>query len=414
MLDTLYSLPAVLGRYRAAPLVAEREDFLKRCAARGHNRAALRKISWLLLVIVTSVPLDKKMVGLSTIERTAREHNVRFKRRPGRRRCETTQQLFIRTARDFFGFLGRLAPPLLRPCPFSSQIAAYQRFMLEERGLSGVTVESRCRHLRHFLTSLRPHPRSLGQITAHQIDQYLVSQNHRGWTRPSMATLASSLRCFFHFAQEQHWCQQDMAAAIDSPRMYAHEGLPRGPSWDQVQQLVSSTTGDEPAQIRDRAVILLLAVYGLRRGEVASLQLEDLDWQAETIRIFRSKQRRVQHFPLVRPVGDAIVRYLREVRPRCAQRALFLALKPPLRPLSAASISALVHWRLRALGVTLPRVGAHGLRHACAQHLLARGFSIKQIGDQLGHRRVSATLHYAKIDLEGLRQVADLDLRRLI
>jgi site-specific recombinase XerD len=65
-------------------------------------------------------------------------------------------------------------------------------------------------------------------------------------------------------------------------------------------------------------------------------------------------------------------------------------------------------------GVTAPRLGAHALRHACARHLLTRGFSIKEIGDQLGHRRATSTLHYAKIDLDGLRQVAELNLRSLL
>jgi len=69
-----------------------------------------------------------------------------------------------------------------------------------------------------------------------------------------------------------------------------------------------------------------------------------------------------------------------------------------------------VHSRLAAIGVSPPRRGAHCLRHACARHLLATGFSLKQVGDQLGHRSASATLQYARVDLDGLRQVAELDL----
>jgi site-specific recombinase XerD len=69
---------------------------------------------------------------------------------------------------------------------------------------------------------------------------------------------------------------------------------------------------------------------------------------------------------------------------------------------------------LVALGVQLPRRGPHSLRHACAAQLLARGFSLKQIGDQLGHRRASTTLLYTKIDLGALREVAELDLGRLL
>jgi integrase len=159
---------------------------------------------------------------------------------------------------------------------------------------------------------------------------------------------------------------------------------------------------------------MLLAVYGLRRGEVAGLRLDDLDWEGELIHITRPKQRRAQHYPLLPAVGDAILRYLREVRPRCNTRALFLTLGAPIRPLSAASITPIAHGRLSRLGLKLSPRGAHCLRHACASHLLASGFSLKQIGDYLGHRSANSTLSYTKVDLIGLRQVAELDLGELL
>jgi integrase len=162
--------------------------------------------------------------------------------------------------------------------------------------------------------------------------------------------------------------------------------------------------------IRDHAILLLLAVYGLRCGEVARLRLDDVDWEGEVLHVLRPKQRCTQHYPLVSSVGNAIVRYLKETRPRCTRRELFMTLHAPVRPLLPASITPIVHSRLTALGVNVPRRGAHCLRHACARHLLASGFSLKQIGDQLGHRSASATRHYAKVDLDGLRQVATLDL----
>ena len=181
-----------------------------------------------------------------------------------------------------------------------------------------------------------------------------------------------------------------------------------------MQQLLSSTCGDRPADIRAHAILILLAVYGLRRGEVAGLTLDDLDWAGERIAVSRPKQRRTQHYPLLPVLGEAILRYLREVRPRCTHRALFLTLSAPIRPLSAASITPIVHARLSALGVTVSPCGAHCLRHACASHLLASGFSLKQIGDHLGHRAANSTLSYTKIDLAGLRQVAELDLGALL
>ena len=236
----------------------------------------------------------------------------------------------------------------------------------------------------------------------------------KDWTRASLAALASSFRSFFSFAEARGWCAPGITAAIDSPRLYAREGIPEGPGWDDVQRLLASTSGDRPADIRDHAILMLLAVYGLRRGEVAGLRLDDLDWEGELIHIERPKQRRAQRYPLLPVVGEAILRYLREVRPRCGERTLFLTLGAPIRPLSAPSITPVAHAHLSRLGLTLSPRGAHCLRHACASHLLASGFSLKQIGDHLGHRSASSTLSYTKVDLIGLRQVAELDLGELL
>lgn len=414
MFKTIFTHPAVIARHRAAPLFTERERFLEDCVARGHNLTAQRKIAWLLLAIVRRIPLNDRMIDLATIERSARKVIVRSKRGDRRRFSGSSQSIFVSTAKRFFYFVGRFAPSEMTRCTLEPQIAGYQHFMLHERGLSSVTVEARCQHARHLVLALQPPPRSMKAISPNQIDQYLIAQSRNGWSRRSLAILSSSLRCFFRFGATQRWCDENIVAAIDSPRMYMHETIPFAPRWDQVQQLIANAAGDDPVQIRDSAVLLLLAVYGWRRGEVAGLRLDDIDWSAKRIRVYRSKQRRVQQFPLVRPVGDAVVRYLREARPRCSHREVFLAIKPPVRPLSASSISAIVRWRLRVVGITSPRLGAHALRHACARHLLTRGFSIKEIGDQLGHRRASSTLHYAKIDLDGLRQVAELNLGRLL
>ncbi|MBU1170013.1 MAG: tyrosine-type recombinase/integrase, partial [Proteobacteria bacterium] len=154
--------------------------------------------------------------------------------------------------------------------------------------------------------------------------------------------------------------------------------------------------------------------YGFRRGEVAQLKLDDIDWIGEKIRVSRPKQRKTQCYPLIMEVGESILRYLREIRPRSPHRYIFLSLAAPIRPLSPHSISAVARSRLKAIGVTLSWQGAHCLRHSCARHLLDSGFSLKEIGDHLGHRTVNSTLNYTKIDISGLRQVAELDLRGVL
>src|SRR5207248_6434910 len=145
-----------------------------------------------------------------------------------------------------------------------------------------------------------------------------------GYARSTIHHHAEALRAFLRYAQQRGWCPPGLAAGIHLPRMYRHETLPVGPSWDIVQRLLKQTEGDRPAQTRDRALLLLLTTYGLRAGEVVRLRLEDLDWEHERITVVRSKSFKTQTYPLCRTVGDAILRYLRELRPRTAHRQVFL------------------------------------------------------------------------------------------
>jgi site-specific recombinase XerD len=147
---------------------------------------------------------------------------------------------------------------------------------------------------------------------------------------------------------------------------------------------------------------------------VARLRLEDVDWNGEILHVTRPKQRCTQKYPLVASVGTAILRYLKEARPRSAHRELFLSVEAPVRPLSPARVSGIVRSRLAMLGIDVPRRGAHCLRHANARHLLDAGFVLKEIGDHLGHRSASSTRIYAKVDLTGLRRVAEIDLGSLL
>jgi integrase len=190
-------------------------------------------------------------------------------------------------------------------------------------------------------------------------------------------------------------------------------GLPEGPSWEQTQRLIAGLNTERASHIRDRAIILLLAVYGLRIGEVCGLTLDDLDWTNEKIRVRRLKNKRIQESPLTAEVGNAVFKYLQQVRPQSSSRHIFLSIRKPHRPMMTHGASCSISARLRALGERLPHYGPHSLRHACATHLLDEGFSIKEIGDHLGHRSPRSTQIYAKVERRKLAQVATVELSSL-
>jgi integrase len=182
-----------------------------------------------------------------------------------------------------------------------------------------------------------------------------------------------------------------MANGIIPPRFKRDESVPKGLKREDVLRLLATTEGDRLVDKRDRAILMLFVAYGLRAGEVGDLRLDDLDWENEMLRVRCPKPGRTHTYPLSRGVGDAILRYIREVRPSGFGRALFFTMRSPIRPLDRRALGKIVYDRLAGLGIVAGKRGTHALRHAAAQHLLDQGMSMKVIGDFLGHRDPSST-----------------------
>ena len=236
----------------------------------------------------------------------------------------------------------------------------------------------------------------------------------RTYKRTTIHNHARYVRAFLHFAEDRGLCRSGLAEGVMPSRIYQDDTIPIGLSRDDVHRLVASTESKRPVDKRDRAILMLLIGYGLRAGEVCGLQLDDLDWEEETLRVRRDKTGRTDHYPLSRGIGRAILRYLVDVRPQWPGRSLFLTLRAPIRPLRTSALSEIAGRRLDRLGLVVKRRGAHVLRHTAAQHLFDHGLPMKTVGDYLGHRRISSTSVYAKIHLEALREVvADFDLEGL-
>lgn len=417
MFEALFTYAKALRRHQEGPSADARERYLRHCADYGAARGTLVRIARELLVIAERIDIaSDETITLQDIEVTGQRW-ARYQQRRGR--AHTTRwsrQLFVQVAIDWTRFLGRLKELDREPGAFAAQVEGFATYLRDERGLSPNSIRGHRWQVERFFksTSIAEGKGSLAELTIEEVDDFLTRQGEKGWGRASVATSASALRCFFRYAEMRGWCHRGIAAAINAPRLFRHEGVPIGPSWDDVRRIIASASGSHPRDLRDRAILMLLAIYGLRSGEVKRLCLEDLDWTHEIVTIKRSKQRRTQHYPLETAVGDAILQYLKHARPHCIRRELFLTLKAPFLPLSASGMYYVVNSRLAALGITVPRRGPHCLRHACASHLVGAGLSLKEIGDHLGHRSAHATRIYAKVDLAGLREVANFELRELM
>jgi site-specific recombinase XerD len=415
MFEKLFDYQSVQARHRNAPFAQEREAYLSHRAGQGSAKGTLLNIARELLVVCRYLHvLPHQEIDPAEIEVAAHRWARRQRRRHRAQSLRWSQALFILRATQWLRFLGLLKQPKENPAPLSNLVEDFASFCSRDRGLSPVTVRDYCWHVRDFLSWWNAQGRPFTAVSVRDVDAYISFRSAGRWTRVSVASCAKSLKAFFIHAERRSWCHPGVAAAIQSPRIFRQEGLPGGPVWSDVQKLIATTDSDRPRDIRDRCMLMFFAIYALRSGEVARLRLEDFDWEQETLTVWRPKQRRTQQYPLVQEVGYAVIRYLRDVRPACARREMFLALKAPYRPLSPGALYHLTQTRFTRLGIVTPRRGPHALRHACAAWLLAQGASLKEIGDHLGHRSSFATRTYAKVDLAGLREVAAFDLGGLL
>jgi len=406
MFDQLVERSDAVWIYSTGRFAEERRTFLCDLNERGYGFRTLRNINKFLLRIAERVNVRQRTpITERQIMRAARDWAAKT--------CspsctdesrDTVTKRFIFVAKKWFGFLGKWSEPARNP-QFKPELDSFLKELRDERGYTDQTISSREEALNLFFEWLGKPGISLKEVTPDILAAYFVENKVRGWKKSTVKAYGNSLRAFFRYAARSGWCTPGLAETIQSPRIYSNAGLPAGPSWEQVQHLIANLNTERASHIRDRAIILLLAVYGLRVSEACGLTLDDLDWANEKLRVRRLKNKRIQDFPLTAEVGNAILKYLRNVRPRGSSRFVFLTLRKPYRHMSRTGASSTVFLHVRTLG-PLPHFGAHSLRHACASHLLDEGFSIKEIGDHLGHRSPRSTQIYAKVDRKKLAQVA--------
>ncbi|HEY9212166.1 MAG TPA: tyrosine-type recombinase/integrase, partial [Ancylobacter sp.] len=173
-----------------------------------------------------------------------------------------------------------------------------------------------------------------------------------------------------------------------------------------IEAIIASCDGTTPVEVRDRAIILLLARLGLRAADVWRLRLEDVDWRNGRLRL-HGKQRRSVAMPLPQDVGDALLAYVNGSRPLVAEGRVFLRAQAPFTPFrSASEIAGIVARVLKRGGFTDVPTGAHMFRHSLATGLLRAGSTLDAIGAVLRHRSPESTAIYAKVDLAMLLEVA--------
>lgn len=285
-------------------------------------------------------------------------------------------------------------------------LAEYGTWLDRQRGLASITVDNYCWNVKQFLAALPPGPAqvSFGLVDAGRVTVFMV-EFCRDRNTNSAKTMARSLRSFLRFAHATGRTSAELWGAVPSSASWHLASLPKAVPAADVEQLLRVAAFSRFAATgrRDYAILLLLARLGLRRGEVAGLRLDDIDWRAGELTVV-GKGNRIERLPLPVQPGEAIAAWLTDGRPQCQTRSLFTTMQPPGLALSAGAIGHIVRSACRTAGIA--QIGAHRLRHTLATDMLRAGASLPEVGQVLRHRSVMSTALYAKVDEVALRPLA--------
>lgn len=275
----------------------------------------------------------------------------------------------------------------------------YRRWLVTERCLAPSTVEYLLRDAARFLADR--HGPDLRSLTLGEVMGFVV-QHCTDRSVGAAKRLTYGLRSLLSYLFAEGLIERQLAPAVPTPSGWHGSNLPRWVGAAELAALVAGGEDRSTVRRRDHAIVVMLVRLGLRPKEIVGLRLDDLDWQQGEI-VVRGKGDRVERLPLPFDVGEAVVDYLREERPRGACRRLFVRVAEPVG-ISARSVGEVV--RAACVRAGLPPVGVYRLRHSAATAMLRAGASLEEVGQVLRHRSGQVTGLYAKVDFVSLRPLA--------
>jgi integrase/recombinase XerD len=385
----------------AGPLAAFAQGFVEDLVARGYRPGPAADLSRLMADV--SRWLAERGLAAGDLTVVAAERFAAERRASGRSRLRSTRALtpLLSYLRD----LG-VAPPAASAAPSTASevlIARYSMYLLERRGLAPSSVRNYVGVARVFLADrerVRGEP-ALTEMDGSAISEFVLRESRRS-SVGSAKCMVTRLRALLRFLHVEGEIERDLAGAVPSVASWRLASLVKALDAGSVARLLASCDRRTRVGRRDFAILTVLSRLGLRAGEVAALQLGDVDWRVGEV-LVRGKGSRQERLPLPADVGEALAGWLARGCPRCESVFVFTRLRAPHGGLSASAVSQIVRRACRRAG--LPAIGAHRLRHTAATEMLRAGGSLTEVGQVLRHRGRDVTSIYAKVDRLALAAV---------
>jgi site-specific recombinase XerD len=383
------------------PLGVHIDQYAAQLLKEGHCRQS----AWRSLRVVGDFShwLHRKRLGLDDVDERTVDRYQQFR---SRYRCpfmsDRPALLRLLAMLREIAAIAPKAPIVIGPL---EQIEAdFAQYLLQERGLARVSVVRHVPVVRQFLRErCAGGLQGIARLTAADITGF-VERHARDHGSRSAQIMCWTLRAFARYLQYRGHITADLASAVPTVRNWRLASLPTYLLPKQVQQVLDACDRHSAIGRRDYAILMMLARLGLRANEIATLKLEDVDWQSGQITV-RGKGRRHAQLPLLEDVGAAIADYLQYGRPRSDSRQVFLRDSAPhVGFTSSASVSMIAKVALARAGIDgVSHQCAHLFRHSLATQLLHAGASLTEIGQVLRHEDHDTTRIYAKVDIGALR-----------
>jgi integrase/recombinase XerD len=296
------------------------------------------------------------------------------------------------------------APPPRPAGPVEELLDRYRLYLIGERGFREKTARHYASAVRPFLSErVSPQGLDLDRLCGADVSAFALHCARRQSCGTAKHTVGA-LRSLLGFLHREGLIERPLSGAIPKIASWRGTGLPKGLEPAELRALLASCDRGTAVGNRDFAILTVLARLGLRAGEVAGLELEDIDWRSGQI-LVRGKGRRTEWLPLPADVGEPITAYLRLGRPASAEgRAVFVRAVAPYRALARNTVAMVVASAARRAG--LGTFYAHRLRHTAATEMLRAGATLPEVGQLLRHGRVQTTAIYAKVDRLALGEIA--------
>ncbi len=306
--------------------------------------------------------------------------------------------------RAFVRFLAaRGLCPKMRPQArqWNDGLDDYRAWLRRNRAASDTTIQQHIVRLSKLLPEVGTRRHDAKSIRS-------ALRDRLGEVAPSYANiLVGSVRMYIRYLASKGECAPELAETLPRVAHWRLSTLPKYISPDELERVLESFDSMTGKGKRNRAIILLLGRLGLRGPDVSNLELSDIDWNDASVNV-RSKSGIEAALPLPQDVGDALLDYILNARPKVDEGKVFLVTKPPHRPFKDGNMVGLIaREALDRAGVRPPGGGGvRVLRHSAAVSMLRSGATLDVVGAVLRHRFRETTAIYAKVDTSMLLEVA--------